>query len=78
MSYKFEKSPLFHVSVILGAVSLLAIVLFILGHGSSGFYLGLGLGGMERFIIYPVLLWALGFGAYLIVESSETATTSKE
>jgi len=30
MSYKFEKSPLSHISVILGAVTLLAIVLFIL------------------------------------------------
>jgi hypothetical membrane protein len=77
MSYKFEKSPLSLVSVILGAVTLSALVLFILGHTSSGFYLGLGLGGMQRFIIYPPLLWALGFGAYLIGESSDTARTSK-
>jgi hypothetical protein len=48
-----------------------------LGQGSSGFYLGLALGGMERFIIYPVLLWMLGFGAYLIGNSSDTTTTSK-
>ena len=72
MSYKFVKSPLSYVAVILGAVTLLAIVLFMLGQGSSGFYLGLGLGGMERFIIYPVLLWLLGFGAYLIGDSSDT------
>jgi hypothetical membrane protein len=77
MSYKFVKSPLSYVSVILGAVSLLALVLFMLGQGSSGFYLGLALGGMERFIIYPVLLWMLGFGAYLIGNSSDTTTTSK-
>jgi hypothetical membrane protein len=66
MSYKFEKSPLSYVSVILSAVTLLAIVLFILGEGSSGFCLGLGLTGMERFTIYPLLLWMLGFGAYLL------------
>jgi hypothetical membrane protein len=77
MSYKFEKSPLSHVSVILGSVTLLAIVLFLLGQGNSGFYLGLGLGGMERFIVYPILLWLLGFGAHLIGDSSDTATTSK-
>jgi hypothetical membrane protein len=77
MSYKFEKSPLSHVSVILGALMLLALVLFILGQGSSGFYLGLGKGGMERFIIYPGLLWMLGFGAHLIGDSSRSATTSK-
>jgi hypothetical membrane protein len=72
MSYKFEKSPLSYTSVILGAVTLSAFILFI-----SGFYLGLGSGGMERFIIYPSLLWALGFGAYLIGDSSDAAVTSK-
>ena len=78
MSYKFEKSPLFYVSVILGVVTLLATVLLISGYRvNSGFYLGIGLGGMQRFIIYPTLLWLLGFGAYLIGDSSDTATTSK-
>jgi hypothetical membrane protein len=78
MSYKFVKSPLSYISVILGAVTLSAVVLSNLGYSvDSGFYLGLGFGGMERFIIYPILLWALGFGAYLIGDSSDTATTSK-
>ena len=78
MSVKFEKSPLSYASVILGVVILLAIVLFGLGaFVDSGFYLGLGLGGMERFIIYPSLLWLLSFGAYLIGDSSEIDTTSK-
>jgi hypothetical membrane protein len=72
MSYKFEKSPLSYVSVTLGAVTLSALVLFILGQGNSGFYLGLGLGGMERFIIYPAILWQLGFGTYLIGDSDAT------
>ena len=78
MSYKFEKSPLSYVSVILGSVTLLATVLLISGYNvNSGFYLGLGLGGMQRFIIYPILLGMLGFGAHLIGDSSDTATTSK-
>jgi hypothetical membrane protein len=77
ISYKLEKSPLSYISVILGAVTLSAVVLFNLGYSvDSGFYLGLGLGGMECFIIYPVLLWVLGFGAYLIGNPSDTATTS--
>lgn len=79
MSYKFEKPPLSYISVILGAVILLAFVLWFLGlgAGNSGFYLGLGVGGIERFIIYPALLWMLGFGAHLIGDSSEPATASK-
>jgi hypothetical protein len=42
-----------------------------LGQGDSAFYLGLGLGGIERVIIYPMALWLLGFGAYLIGDSSD-------
>jgi hypothetical membrane protein len=71
MSYKFVKSPLSYISIILGAVTLSAIVLFMLGQGNSDFYLGLGVGGMERFIIYPMALWLLGVGAYLIGDSSD-------
>ena len=75
MSYKFVKSPFSRVSVILAAITLLATVLLISGYNvNSGFYLGLGLGGMQRFIIYPALLWMLGFGAYLIGDSSDTAS----
>jgi hypothetical membrane protein len=70
MSYKFEKPPLSYISIILGAITIPAIILFILGQGSSSFYLGIGIGGMERFIVYPILLWMLGFGAHLIGESS--------
>jgi hypothetical membrane protein len=72
MSSRFVKSPLSYAPIILGGVTLLAIVL-----QGSGFYLGLGLGGIERLEIYPYLLWVLGFGAYLIGESSNTTLTSK-
>jgi hypothetical membrane protein len=77
MSYKFEKSPLSHISVILGALMLLAFVLSILGVGSSSFDLGLGVGGMERLALYPGVLWMLGFGAHLIGDSSGSAITKK-
>jgi len=77
MSYKFEKSPLSYISVILGAVILLAFVLWISGYANSAFWLGLGKGGMERFIIYPAFLWMLGFGAHLIGDSGAASTTSK-
>ena len=29
-------------------------------------YLGLGAGGMERIMVYPILIWIIGFGGYLI------------
>ena len=78
LSYKFVKSPFSYVSVALGAVSLLMLVLSLLGQRvSSSFALGLGTGGMERLVVYPLWLWTLGFGAYLIGESSDTTITGK-
>ncbi|CAG1004955.1 hypothetical protein METP3_03666 [Methanosarcinales archaeon] len=57
----FVKPPFNFFSVFLGIESLAALVLF-----GLEFYLGLGPGGMERMIAYPVLLWAIGFGGYLM------------
>jgi len=72
LSYKLQKPPLSYFSVVLGALSLSALVLF-----SSGIYLGLGKGGMERMIAYPALLWAIGFGGHLIGYSSDKPTAKK-
>lgn len=66
VSYKLLKSPLSYFSVLLGALSFVALVLF-----TSGIYLGLGVGGMQRVVAYPVLLWAVGFGGFLIGYSSK-------
>ncbi|HUS75618.1 MAG TPA: hypothetical protein VMY43_06375 [Methanothrix sp.] len=49
------------VVIILGGLTLASSVLFVLE-----IYLGLGPGGMERMIVYPVILWAVGFGGYLM------------
>jgi len=38
-------------------------------------YLGLGVGGMERMILYPAMLWAIGFGAYLSAEENRASRT---
>jgi len=64
VSYKLQKSPLSYLAVVLGLLSLISLVLF-----GLGIYLGLGVGGMERMIAYPTLLWALGFGGHLIGSS---------
>jgi len=60
-AYKLEKPPLSYISVIMGVIGLIALVLFITQN-----FLGLGKGGMERMIAYPIVLWAIGFGGYLI------------
>jgi hypothetical protein len=36
----------------------------------------LGLGGIERFVAYPVVLWLLAFGGYLLAGPAERAPTA--
>jgi len=69
--HKFNllKMPFSAIAVILGLMSLGALVLFIVGLD-----LGLGVGGMERMIAYPILMWGAGFGGYLIAHSEERTT----
>jgi hypothetical membrane protein len=60
-SYKVTKYPFNIIAILLGLTSLLAMILFM-----GNIYLGLGAGGMERMIVYPILIWMIGFGSFLI------------
>jgi len=61
ISYRVLRPPLSYASVGLGIIALVALVLA-LTHN----YTGIGKGGMERMIVYPLFLWVLGFGGALI------------
>ena len=69
VAYKYTKPPFKVISVILGAATLTATVLFVTTRDYG--YLGLGVGGMERMMAYPTLLWIIGLGGYLLGASSE-------
>jgi hypothetical membrane protein len=57
-----RRSPVAGVySVASGVVGLLATALFVSGH-----FLGTGIGGMERFAVYPLPLWLIVVGIYLV------------
>ena len=58
---KVVKVPFSYFSILMGIASITALVLF-----GANIYLGLGPGGMERMIAYPVILWAISFGGYLM------------
>ena len=58
---KVIKGPMRYFSIVLGIITLIALVLF-----AADVYLGLGPGGMERLIVYPALMWALILGGYLV------------
>ena len=60
-TYRLTSSPFRYLSVLLGATSLLSFALFV-----SGRFLGLGAGGMERMIVYPIALWLVVIGGYVM------------
>lgn len=62
-SYKLARPPLSLLFALLGLIGISALALY-----GAGVYLGLGIGGMERMILYPAMFWAIGFGAYLSAE----------
>ncbi len=76
-SFRVLKKPLSFLSVTLGAMTLGALALFSIGMITSGsltsdiaynsdFYIGLGPGGIEHMIIYPIGLWLAGFSGHLV------------
>ncbi|MFP3190385.1 MAG: DUF998 domain-containing protein [Thermoproteota archaeon] len=61
VSYRIQKFPMNVFAIIAGAATLLALFLY-----ASNIYLGLGMGGMERMVVYPVMVWSLAFAGYLM------------
>lgn len=64
-SYRVQKAPSSYFSILLGVMTLVALALYV-----SNVFLGLGPGGMERMIVYPALIWAVGFSASLMASST--------
>lgn len=73
LSWKVLSGPLRYICLLLGAAAFVSMVL------STNLFIDwapvarLGEGGIERWIVYPVVLWMVGFGAYLA--SRPAATT---
>jgi hypothetical membrane protein len=68
-TYKITKPPFRYLSVILGVVALTAAVLFATTRDIGS--LGIGVGGMERMMAYPTILWIISFGGYLLGTTNE-------
>ena len=66
-SHRIVRFPLSHIFVLLGIIGLAALALV-----AGNTYLGIGVGGMERMIFYPAMIWTLGFGAYLLGEEGKS------
>jgi hypothetical membrane protein len=60
-------------SVLAGAVGLVFVVLMALGDAGNAAAFGpIGHGGTERMIVYPMMLWLVALGGYLLAESEES------
>jgi len=70
--FPLVRMPFSAISIVLGLMALGALGLFL-----GGVYLGLGKGGMERIVVYPVLMWGAGLGGYLIAYPEERRIEKK-
>jgi hypothetical membrane protein len=68
VAYRFLPSPLKYLSVALGLLSFASLLVLIF---EGPFYrwngiFGLGPGGIERMVVYPIIIWEIALGAYLM------------
>jgi hypothetical membrane protein len=63
-AYRYTKAPFRYLSIVMGAVALVAFGIFLATRDFGA--LGIGAGGLERLTAYPSLLWNVGFGGYLL------------
>jgi hypothetical membrane protein len=54
-----------YLSVALGAVALLSLASYVV-LGESSPLMTMGIGGLERWIVYPIVIWLIAFGGYLL------------
>lgn len=72
VSYRFQRAPLSYFAVILGVITLVSLVLYLPGTGVTyGGALGIGPGGLERMIVFPVLFWSIAFSGHLMATDSK-------
>jgi hypothetical membrane protein len=76
LSYKVTSQPLRTIFAVMGAISLAFTVAGVF-LPEWGPFAQLELGGVERWMVYPVVLWLVGFGGYLVASRpAETGWSS--
>jgi hypothetical membrane protein len=59
--------PMRVISALAGLIGLGLVVLMVIGDsGNPGVFGAMGHGGTERMIVYPVMMWLMAFGGYLL------------
>ncbi len=71
--------PMRVVGVLAGVVGLVFVVLMAIGDsGNTAAFGSIGHGGTERMIVYPVMVFLLALGGYLMASQDDTAGSDRE
>jgi hypothetical membrane protein len=71
-AYRLVNKPFAFFTVVIGIFSLIVLFSAVFA-GESSLFVAFGRGGEERAVAYPVLLWMIGFGGYLMGYSQTNA-----
>ena len=69
LTSRIAAAPFRYPLMLLGLINLVSLASYFTLGDSSPFW-ALGVGGAERWVAYPVLLWTMGFGGYLAGRAS--------
>jgi hypothetical membrane protein len=65
MTYFVLSSPMRYLAMALGVISLGTLLIYMFS-GEDGPLGAIGIGGIERWVAYPIILWITGFGGHLL------------
>ena len=71
-SFKIVQFPYKYIGILLGTISLITWCLAVFS--PSTLIPHIGIGGTERWVAYPLILWLTGIGGYLMSEKPEIET----
>jgi len=78
-SSRLVSGPMAAISVLAGVVGLTFVAIMVIGDaGEPGVFGPIGHGGAERMIVYPVMLWLLAFGGYLMGRETDVPVGAAE
>jgi hypothetical membrane protein len=78
LSSRVTTAPFRYLWMLLGTVALGATVLALDAFRTWAPMVELGEGGLERWIVYPIVLWLVAFGSYLMATPATPATPSPQ
>ncbi|MGI0131010.1 MAG: DUF998 domain-containing protein, partial [Thermoplasmata archaeon] len=71
LSYRMTGSRFRYCALVMGVLSLAGAAIYFGTYETALVQQTLGPGGWERAIVYPLLVWLIGFGSYLLAKSDE-------